>query len=381
MNAPAELTTESPSAARRAQRVPLPLLADPAGYVPCPWPLEGNAGHRAYWIDLFRRHFASLREAEREASLREGQSDAAIAQRCDEAQRLFFCWLDAVEQRPDAFAPLTVLGICWAREDAMEVAGIADAYRLAKRTENDKALALLPALLAQQDALGDHARLLDVMHGVFAGNIFDLGATSTIEMHRRGEMDFSQVRAKLKPRPWRIDDLDAWVDRLDPTRHAPHRAAVLFVDNAGPDILLGMIPLARELLRRGTAVILAANERPSLNDVTHAELRGLIDTVARFDPLIREALADGRLRLIASGNDAPLIDLSAVSPELAQACGAAGVDLVVLEGMGRAVESNFEAAFCCDVLKMCMVKDLGVAGALGAEMFDLIFRFEPAGVQ
>jgi type II pantothenate kinase len=34
----------------------------------------------------------------------------------------------------------------------------------------------------------------------------------------------------------------------------PHRRALLFVDNSGADIVLGMLPLARELLRRGTEV-------------------------------------------------------------------------------------------------------------------------------
>lgn len=34
----------------------------------------------------------------------------------------------------------------------------------------------------------------------------------------------------------------------------PYRRALLFVDNSGADIALGMLPLARELLRRGTEV-------------------------------------------------------------------------------------------------------------------------------
>lgn len=33
-----------------------------------------------------------------------------------------------------------------------------------------------------------------------------------------------------------------------------HKRALLFVDNSGADIILGMLPLARELLRRGTEV-------------------------------------------------------------------------------------------------------------------------------
>ncbi len=47
--------------------------------------------------------------------------------------------------------------------------------------------------------------------------------------------------------------------------------------------------------------------------------------------------------------------------------------------MGRAVESNYDARFDCDCLKLAMIKDEGVASAMGAEVFDLICRFEPAG--
>ena len=36
--------------------------------------------------------------------------------------------------------------------------------------------------------------------------------------------------------------------------------------------LLGAIPFTEELLRRGTNVILCANSKPILNDVTYAEL-------------------------------------------------------------------------------------------------------------
>ncbi|KAK7260564.1 hypothetical protein RIF29_26713 [Crotalaria pallida] len=62
----------------------------------------------------------------------------------------------------------------------------------------------------------------------------------------------------------------------------PHRRALLFVDNSGADIVLGMLPLARELLRRGTEVVLVANSLPALNDVTAMELPDI------FFNLIRE---------------------------------------------------------------------------------------------
>lgn len=54
-----------------------------------------------------------------------------------------------------------------------------------------------------------------------------------------------------------MDDFDVFKGRMLGTgdrKPPPHRRALLFVDNAGADVVLGMLPLARELLRRGTEV-------------------------------------------------------------------------------------------------------------------------------
>ena len=269
---------------------------------------------------------------------------------------------------------LTILMICHARERALRAAGIDDAYRLAKQIDTEDALHHLPAVLAQLDALPSAERYEAEIRGVFAGNIYDLGAVKTVDMFTDRRVDFDAVRAQLKPRPWRFDALDAWQQRRE---RGPWHCAVLFVDNAGPDVVLGMLPLARGLLRDGTGVILTANSTPSLNDVTHDELTELVGRVAASDAVMRDALADGRLTLVPSGNGAPLIDLTALSAELVEAVAERGVDLVVLEGMGRAIESNFDAAITCDCLKIAMIKDAGVAKALGGELFDLVMKFEP----
>lgn len=355
-----------------------PLLADPQGYRACQWDLLEHPDRRAYWLGLFRSHIGGLLEAYRAEAEDRGEDVEAVERAIGEAGERFGAYLDIIESDPGAFGKLDILEICYARERALRAANIDDAYRLAKNTDTDHALALLPALLEELDAMPESARQMAIIEGVFAGNIYDLGATETVAMFTDQRVDFHAVRAKLKPRPWRFDALDVWLKRLD---GPPHRAAVLFVDNAGPDVTLGMLPLARELLKRGTAVILTANTQASLNDVTHAELGELIATIAKFDGVIREAVQNKQLTLVASGNNAPLIDLSRVSDELAAAVDAAGVDLVVLEGMGRAVESNFNARMTCDTLKLAMIKDRGVGEALGAELFDLVMKFEPAGMQ
>ena len=98
--------------------------------------------------------------------------------------------------------------------------------------------------------------------------------------------------------------------------------------------------------------------------------------VAEMDGVLNDALEVGRLELIGSGNGAPLIDLSRVSPQLARAAGGDSVDLLVLEGMGRAVETNLSARSKVETLKLAMVKDEGVAEALGGKVYDLVMGYE-----
>ncbi|MEM8738312.1 MAG: ARMT1-like domain-containing protein [Planctomycetota bacterium] len=370
-----------PDAVGRETWTGFPLLAAPEHYRACEWDLRKATARRDYWLGLFRKHFPSLLEAYRKEAADRGEDVEMIERAAGEAADRFMAYLDLLEaglSGPGQGERLDILTICTAREQALAAAGIADAYRLAKQTDTRHALALLPGLLDELDAMAEPARRVAVIEGVFAGNIYDLGATETAAMFADRRVDFRAVRGELKPRPWRYDALDAWLARLD---GPAHRAAAVFVDNAGPDVTLGMLPLARELLKRGTDVILTANTTPSLNDVTHDELTELVDAVAEFDAVIGRARSAGRLRLIASGNHAPLIDLSRISGALAAAVDRAGVDLVVLEGMGRAVESNFNARLRCDTLKLAMIKDAGVADALEAELFDLVMKFEPGDGQ
>lgn len=59
-----------------------------------------------------------------------------------------------------------------------------------------------------------------------------------------------------------MDDFDAFKKRMlgsGDQKPRPHKRALLFVDNSGADVILGMLPLARELLCRGTEVRLPFN--------------------------------------------------------------------------------------------------------------------------
>lgn len=52
------------------------------------------------------------------------------------------------------------------------------------------------------------------------------------------------------------------------------------------------------------------------------------------------------------------------------------VDLVVLEGMGRAIHTNLNAAFVCETLKVAVLKNQWLANRLGGKMFSVVFKYE-----
>ena len=77
-------------------------------------------------------------------------------------------------------------------------------------------------------------------------------------------------------------------------------------------ISAGMLPMARELIKQGTAVIIAANSLPSINDITAQELTELLKQAGQVDKLIGRSLQEGILQVVESGSDLPVIDLSKV---------------------------------------------------------------------
>jgi type II pantothenate kinase len=52
------------------------------------------------------------------------------------------------------------------------------------------------------------------------------------------------------------------------------------------------------------------------------------------------------------------------------------VDLIVLEGMGRAIHTNLYAKFNCESLKVAVLKNRWLAERLGGEMFSVVFKYE-----
>jgi len=248
-----------------------------------------------------------------------------------------------------------------------------DAYVSIKQRENEASLAVLPDLLMELDSMDEEDRLLALIEGVLAANIFDWGSKACVDLYNQGTIiEIYRMSRKKMQRPWRIDDFDMFKKRmLTDRKDQPYKRALLFVDNSGADVVLGMLPLARELLRHGTEVVLVANSLPALNDVTANELPEiiaeaskhcgilrkaaeagglLVDAMAGIQDDLKDAPESAPLMVVENGCGSPCIDFRQVSSELAAA--AKDADLLILEGMGRALHTNLNARFKCDALKV-----------------------------
>ncbi|KAI3438596.1 hypothetical protein D9Q98_001020 [Chlorella vulgaris] len=489
---------------------PFPLLADEAeAYNPSTIDINSDAAEMSYWISILQNQIPQVVEkaAASESSTAEAQRRASAFGRALDLH------LTRLRNKPGAYGQLDLADLFELREQCLREFGFADIYRKDKERENSSALEVLADLLLELDELPPPQRLLALLQGVLAANIFDWGSASCVDLYQNAtilEM-YAEARTKLSQRPWRVDDFDefaeVWFSKsdLDSDGHgtvvSPYQRVMIFVDNAGADVVLGILPFCRELLRMGAEVVLVANSLPAINDITVYELKGVVAKAAEVCPTIRAArdaavaaeaanggrvppvpghrghqqthsgsddtaggaacvpenLAqkecpgrgpppsavpaaacaaiqelgavagtagattgreaifgtgsgvceemdatrteglsmhshghgrkgmfgetypspwrDPRLFIVPSGHGSPCLDLRRVSSEVVDA--AMGTDLVVIEGMGRSVHTNWTALFKCDALKLSMIKNQHLAETLfGGNTYDCVCRFD-----
>lgn len=347
-----------------------PLLKDPGSYTPDIQDLSIDEGAREYWLYALEGTVAKF--VDKAAELNPNHPRATEnAQSClQQFQRL----VERIKSDPRTLTPLSVRTLLDYNEANLRV-HFEDAWRTQKEAETERALTRFGARIATLDAILDFAdKWRQLIEGALAGNVFDWGSAAVSRMlETTPTYGLTDAMETIERRPWFVDDLDAWIDRLSA---GAFKRAVVFVDNAGVDFVLGMLPFVRELLRMGTDVILTANTSPALNDVTHAELSGYCASAAQHCAILRAAMADGRLTAAANGQRGPCLDLKSLPTELCDLM--TDSDLVVLEGMGRCVHTNFDAEFAVDSVKMAVLKNDWLAKSLGANQYSVIFKYEPA---
>ncbi|KAL7263506.1 hypothetical protein ACSBR1_001625 [Camellia fascicularis] len=229
-----------------------------------------------YWFTVLSEHLPDLVD---KAVASEGGTDNA-KRRGDAFARAFSAHLARLMEEPAAYGKLGLANLLGLRQECLREFYFVDAYRSIKQRENEASLAVLPDLLMEIDSMNEETRLLTLIEGVLAANIFDWD-------------------------PVPVDDFDLFKERMSGSgdkKPPPHKRALLFVDNSGADVILGMLPLARELLRRGTEVVLVANSLPALNDVTAMELPDIVAEAAKHCDIIRRAAEAGGLLVDAMIN-------------------------------------------------------------------------------
>jgi hypothetical protein len=277
-----------------------------------------------------------------------------------------------------------------------------------------------------------------------AGNLFDAGAASAVQNVAFRDEDsggsprstdpdtcvirtldaealretFQRARERVRRDPaaggYRYDGLDALIARA--TGDDPWRRVVIFCDNAGADVM-GMTLLARSLAGlggAGTKIALVANDTAALNDITHEELKAFLAAVTdRGDPklsrgggrkpspydasgiIFGDALLGAQMNgcmvtALPSGQCSTLLDLNRAGAELNdwvreqfEQVPAGREWLVVFDGMGRGLESNWDVgAFVAEgvqTLNLAMIKSEINAKRLDAEVYDCVVKLETGG--
>ncbi len=401
---------------------PFPLLSQRPGYKYVADTIDVNAdvSEMAYWVGVLQDQLPTVME---KAASSQGNTQEAMERASMFAQSLDACLSRYRSHQSSAVDRVELSNLFEVREELLREAGFQDVYRVDKQRENAAALEALEDLLADLDRLDPPARLLSLIQGALAANIFDWGARACVNLYQTATIldMYQDARARLSTRPWRVDDFDefreVWLSKWANNEKwvAPYRRTMIFVDNAGADVVLGVIPLARELLRGGAEVILAANSRPAINDITCEELMDVINAAAKICPIIKAAWDRGllgraanthsrvppprglmervtsvgnlsslgntanfnrssfdegrgedglgepepscaKLYVVENGQGSPCLDLNRVSKEVGDAT--VGTDLVIFIGMGTCVSAPACSPVSTDALSSRSIRPL-----------------------
>ncbi|KAM0932911.1 putative pantothenate kinase [Dioscorea sansibarensis] len=154
--------------------------------------------------------------------------------------------------KSSAYEKLCLANLLELREECLREFQFRDAYISIIQRENEASLAVLPDLLMKLDGMNEEDRLLNLVEGVLTANIFDWGSHAYVDLYHKGTIiEIYRMSQKNMRQPWRVDDFDKFQERMlgwGEKKFQPYKKAWLFVDNSGADIILGMLPLAKELL-------------------------------------------------------------------------------------------------------------------------------------
>lgn len=337
-------------------------------YLPGLWDLGRNPVMLKHWQGIFRSNFTYMMKLFRM------YRDRGTVSRGKTAREEMNTFLDRLESRNLTRQFPTVHHITIFRENLLQNHGLEDPYREEKLQATKKALSLYPRIIRKLDGIADFKnKMKECCYRVFGGNTVDLGSVEISRQLSRKSLQYSDIMKRVRRKKWFLDHFDVWMEKLSNTAHTGS-PILFFVDNAGHDFVCGCIPMARTLAETGFTVLLITNETPSLNDVTFEEALVIFNRLQTLDTTLRSMKDRTRIRIISNGNRVPGIDFRYVG-------GLVNMDsrksaMMILEGQGRAIETNWKTRFGIDCVRISTVKERTVADAIDASPLDLILRFD-----
>ncbi|CAO1387437.1 unnamed protein product [Diamesa hyperborea] len=328
--------------------------------------LSKDINAREYWFTSIKK----LVDTFYNQALKSQQHSSDAVVRCNQYRDEYKNILQIQQQQNHSY--LSVRLLLEINEQLLTKFGFEDVWKEQKYMENTRALAQFKNRIDFLDKLSNEEKWIQLFRGILAGNIFDSGAAAVQEIID-DNFGLKDALMKIQKRPYLFDDIEIFMKRLEGD---PHVCAALFADNSGFDIVLGVLPFVRELLLRKSKVILVANSRPSLNDVTYVELLELIVDASKHCEIIDKAYKNGSLLIRENGQSGVCLNFLTLSKELCECMILNGTDLIIIEGMGRALHTNLNVKFKCESLKLAVIKNEWFAKRLGGNLFDAIVKYE-----
>ncbi|XP_020399257.1 pantothenate kinase 4 isoform X1 [Zea mays] len=214
--------------------VPFPLLQAPveSTYRACtiPYRFPSDNPRKAtpveiQWIDLFLNSVPSFKQrAENDPTVPDAPAKAEkFAQR-------YTSMLEELKKNPESHGgPPDCILLCRLRELVLRELGFRDIFKKVKDEENAKAMSLFEGVIKRNDEIEDDGkRIENLVRGILAGNIFDLGSAQLAEVFAKDGMSFLASCQNLVSRPWVIDDLDAFKSKW--TKKSWEKVAAAFLN-------------------------------------------------------------------------------------------------------------------------------------------------------
>ncbi|XP_031270849.1 damage-control phosphatase At2g17340-like [Pistacia vera] len=162
--------------------VPFPLLQTPieSNYRACtiPYRFPSDNPRKATpseiaWVDLFLNSIPSFKQR--------AETDPTVTDAPVRAQKFAERYAEILEdfkKEPESHGgPPDCVLLCRIREQILRELGFRDIFKKVKDEENAKAISLFGDVVRLNDAIEDGGkRLENLVRGIFAGNIFDLGS-------------------------------------------------------------------------------------------------------------------------------------------------------------------------------------------------------------